>query len=563
MTMILSTSVYAAPGWEEDLMNPIPPDYYDIIGPDQYTEEEHSSISPYLLIDADDNQHIIWSDSRNDIDPDDGDLTYEMFYKKIDANGNVLVDDTRLTDATVIPLHLQKVPGINRQFAPVLAAEMDSDDDIHITYTDYSRHLFAGDLRINAEVYYMKLSGGLDTGGTAAAREDLVLVDEQRVSTAGAHSGSSDIAIDSDGNVHMVWYDHRSAYWNWEIYYEKLSNDGDILIDDTRLTYYLDYCAAPEIAIDSEDNLHVVFKSYNWDGDMNYIYYMKLDNNANHLIYPTMITSEGKTTPNPYGKGYPLIVIDSEDNVHMAWHDERDANNDEVYYLEMNNVGVPQSPGIVRITENSGESAIQAMAPVQSFDIDDQDRLYFGWRDSSPGEFQVHLAIMNPDGSMLLPTYKVTISNTLSESPDFAFDSDGNIHMAWSDSVLENQEIFHVKLVPRTIEIAFVPTGVPGGSIDVTIYEDDTVVDGLTVARSCGNPLLNAVTTTLMVKDGSSYSADLDLTGITGKSTGNGAVPLKVYLVENGELTDQIGRTVVNNNNGKNPKLISTIALDI
>lgn len=556
ITVILTASIGAsAIPADDDLpaLNPEEPDYYEIEGPNRLTFNEATSDSPNILIDAEDNLHLIWSDTRNDPDPGDTSYIYEIFYKKFDSTGSVIVDDTRLTDATSIDTEPY------RWYITAATVALDSEGDIHLAYMDFTKNKYAG-IYINVEIYYMKLAGDLDTGGEPADRSDLVLIDEQRISQGGAHSGSPDIAVDSEDNVHIVWYDHRSAWYNWEIYYEKLSNDGTVLIDDKRLTYNLGYCAGPELAVDSEDNLHVAFKSYDWDSKLNYIYYLKMTNDGTFLVDPKEIVSEGKISPRPYGKGYPLIVADSEDNIHMTWHDERDGTDNEVYYQKFDSEGDEIMEEPLRLTFNSGDSSIQAFLPVQSFAIDDNDRLYFGWRDNTPGYYQLNIAIMDPDGSLHLSPYQVTISDSTSETPSFAFDSYGYIHIAFMDNVLTYAEIYHIILKPLTIELALVPTGTPGSTVSVEIFEDGIPVSELSVERSKGNPFANAVFVTIEVKTDSSYTLELTFDG-TGGKTGNGAVPMKVYLAEDGTIGKQLTRTVVNSNNGNNQK--SSVTFEI
>jgi hypothetical protein len=502
------------------------------------------------LIDPKDNLHLIWSDSRNDPNPGDTSYIYEIFYKKYNKNGKLVVDDTRLTDATGIDI----LP--SRWYVPAPSVGLDSDGNIHVAYQDYTKHKYANN-RINVEIYYMKLAGDLEMDGLAADRTDLVLTDEQRVSEGGAHSGSADMVIDSEDNVHIVWYDHRSAWYNWEIYYEKLSKNGQVLIDDMRLTYYLDYCAGAEIAVDSNDNIIVAFKSYDWDDDLNSIYFMRLSRSGSVAVNATKIIDEGKTTPHPYYKGYPLIVVDSEDNVHMAWHDERYTDNFELSYLKLSNNGVKLMAEPMRITQNSGVSSLQ------SFAIDSKDRLYFGWRDNTPSvDYQIYIAILNPDRTFSLDPYQVTASASLTETPSFAFDSHGYIHIAFMDTITFHPEIYHILLRPLTIDLAFVPTGMRGGEIDIKIYEDETLIEELTVVRTTGNPVTDAVYFTLNVDLDNNYTVEVELCKSGTKESANGAIPLKLYVVENGDFVKQLIPNVVNSNSGKTPKQIAIFDLD-
>jgi hypothetical protein len=355
----------------------------------------------------------------------------------------------------------------------------------------------------------------------------------------------------------MVWYDHRSVYWNYEIYYEKLSNDGTVLVDDKRLTYYLDYCAGPELVIDSGDNLHVVFKSYLWDEDINRIMYLKMDIDGDILISPKIVYVEDKLSPGPWSKAYPHIVIDSEDNIHLSWHDESNSDNYEVYYLKLDSDGDRLMSDPHRVTNNAGQSA------TKDFMINEDDQMFLTWNDNTPGDYQIFLAILDTDGSYLMEPYQVTVSESLTEQQSLAVDSNGLLHMAFMDTIADDvPEIYHVVFVPRIANLAFVPTGTPGGSTQVLVYEDDEVVDQYTVVRSAGNPRDDAVLVELWINPEASYRLEFYYTGPTQKGKGNGAMPLKVYSVEDGEPVEQVLRSVVNDNEGKHPKLISSLILD-
>ena len=367
ITLITSANVNSVEEWDTGLLNPEDPDGYTLLGPDRYTYYDDRSEFPKILVDDDDNIHLIWIDTRRDADPTDTAIIYELYYKKFDKIGNVLVGDTRVTDASSI----KPEPG---WYTPAPSAALDSNGDIHVSYMDYTKNFFASDNRINVEIYYMKWAGDLDCGGEPADRDELVLVDETRISEGDAHSGDQDLAIDSNDNVYIVWYDHRSTWWNWEIYLTKLSVDGDILIDQQRLTSYTDYNAGPEIAIDGDDNLHIVYKSYKWTPQTNDIYYMKMDSTGNVLVSSKVIFSENVWTASRGMKVYPYLDVDSENNVHVFWHDERfGTDNYEISYLELDSDGDALMSAPMRVTDTSGKSYINEVM------VDANDNVFVSW----------------------------------------------------------------------------------------------------------------------------------------------------------------------------------------
>jgi hypothetical protein len=529
-------------------MNPTMGDIFELTEPEKLTDVPDRSIYPNILIDSDDNMHLIWSDSRFDPDPNDHKFFHDIFYKKFDSEGNVLVGATQTTFATD---HYYLPYGF---YSPGPVAALDSDGNIHLAYHDAIKDQNPPYWN-NVEIYYMKFNGHLDTGGAPAVRSDLVMVDEQRVSEGTAHSGDPDIVIDSEDNVHIVWYDHRSTNFNWEIYYEKLSVDGTVLIDEMRLTFYLGYGAGPDIAVDSNDDLHIAFKVYDWWTYTNSIYYIKMDNDGNTLVPIKLVTTEGNPTPYQWYKVYPLILVDDDDNVQMVWYDERASTNYEIHYLKLSGVGDPLMPAPQRLTYNSGQSYMQ------DFKLND-GIMYIMGRDNTPGQYQQFIILMDTDGNVVLDHYQLTFSDSTSDSPSMAFDSAGRMHMAWMDTLNFIPDIYHLTLVPHIVELGFLVEGVGSGTIELTIYEDDTVIDTLTIVRGSGNPADNIVTTTMLVDLGKSYRVECDYTGPSAKKNGNGAVPLKLYLMEDGELGEKLANTMVNANNGKNAKDNACFDLD-
>jgi hypothetical protein len=55
---------------------------------------------------------------------------------------------------------------------------------------------------------------------------------------------------------------------------------------------------------------------------------------------------------------------------------------------------------------------------------------------------------------------------------------------------------------------------------------------------------------------------ECDYTDPSAKKNGNGAVPLKLCLMEDGELGEKLANTMVNANNGKNAKDNACFDLD-
>jgi len=88
-----------------------------------------------------------------------------------------------------------------------------------------------------------------------------------------------------------------------------------------RLTHFNDdYSDAPDVAIDSQDNVHVAFEATNQD-----IWYTMLDNDGNTLIDDTLIDDSGEEVK-------PAIGVDSQDKVHIVWQSD---SGDDIAYIKL------------------------------------------------------------------------------------------------------------------------------------------------------------------------------------------------------------------------------------
>ena len=253
--------------------------------------------SPAIAVDTNNNVHITWADWR---DPEPGPCS-EIYYTKLDNDGNTLVDDTRLTHTDY---------EISSS-SPAIA--VDTNNNVHITWKDW-RHR-------NNEIYYTKLDNDGNT-----------LVDDTRVTTDSASSSSPAIAVDTNNNVHITWWDDRDG--NREIYYTKLDNKGNTLVDDTRLTTDSAWSYYPRIAVDTNNNVHITWqdgRGRNLPSGYE-IYYTKLDNNGNTLVDDTRLTADS------IASAEPAIAVDTNNYVHITWVDWRRGDS-EIYYTELDNKG--------------------------------------------------------------------------------------------------------------------------------------------------------------------------------------------------------------------------------
>ncbi|MDP6899792.1 MAG: CARDB domain-containing protein [Candidatus Thalassarchaeaceae archaeon] len=213
----------------------------------------------------------------------------------------------------VITEAVQVVDGgaLNERMASMVA---DSEGNIHIVWSRNTQHL-----------YYSMMDPRAET-----------VIDATQISNPGSHRAwHPDIDIDSEDRVHITWADKASQHTIWYTLLDPSLDDQDgsvsddntiTIIDDTEVSRRQQNRDWPAIAVDSLDNVHIVWED-SFDSHDKYfqqpqIYYkfFEIDHTTREAI--TAI-DDTLLTPIIGHKGHPDIAIDADDFVQVAWDDTR------------------------------------------------------------------------------------------------------------------------------------------------------------------------------------------------------------------------------------------------
>ena len=190
----------------------------------------------------------------------------------------------------------------------------DSEGNIHIVWSRNTQHL-----------YYTMMNPRAQT-----------VIDATQISNPGSHRAwHPDIDIDSEDRVHITWTDKASQHTIWYTLLDpslddqdgSASDDGTItIVDDTTVSQRQQNRDWPAIAVDSQDNAHIVWEdSYDrfdkyFQQPQIYYKFLEIDQTTREAI--TAIDST-LLTPIIGHKGHPDIAIDADDMVQIAWDDTR------------------------------------------------------------------------------------------------------------------------------------------------------------------------------------------------------------------------------------------------
>lgn len=377
----------------------------------QISTDPSRSEYAHIVIDSMDNKHIFWQEGRKG-SPLGGAYWYgDIFYTKLDSQGNVMVDQKALT--TLYSCYCQ------------ISVAVDSQNNLHMAWTDGRLHAPSLYQYSNWEVYYIKM----DNNGNA-------LTGDIRLTDAVYFSGTPYLTVDQWNQVHIVWGDLRNrnefpGYWPTDIYYSKLDCCGNILVNNKRLTADYSGSGWPSIAVDSEGNIHMVHfkKDYIFGPDNRRVYYSKMDNEGNLLIPETQI--------GPIQSAAPDIAVDSRDHLHIIWMGTQSANEADpwtVYYRKQDKNGAvlvsdkALCPGnMISVTVGPGDIVYVAAIAYGN------DLYYYK---------------LGPDGDIIFDNNGLPVDTAsrsyINMANMLAVDSLGDGHMVWAKPLGANTEVFYL-----------------------------------------------------------------------------------------------------------------------
>jgi BNR repeat-like domain len=235
------------------------------------------------------------------------------------------------------------------------------------------------------------------------------------------------IAVDSFDNLHVVWYDDTPG--NSEIYYKKSTDEGKTWTASRRLTWTSGESVSPDLALDSADSLHLVWE----DGTPgNYeIYYMRSTD------YGVNWTSAQRLTWTSGESGGAAIAVDSSGKLHVAWHDDTPGNF-EIYYKKSNDGGATwgASQRLARTPDESVAPDIIFQSP---------GNIHVVWEDYTPGNNEIYYRKSSDLGATWGKTQRLTWTSGGSLVPLIALDPSDNLHLIWQDMTPGESEIYYKK----------------------------------------------------------------------------------------------------------------------
>jgi hypothetical protein len=333
------------------------------------------------------NVYVVWIDST----PGNS----EIFFKRSTDSGSSWAPSQRLT----------WTPGNS------------SPASIAVNAYGYIYVVWYDDTPGNDEIYFKKSTDG---GSSWSAN--------QRLTWSSEDSINPEIAADSFGHLHVVWYESLMLP---EVYYKKSTNAGSSWLTSKRLTWTAETSSHPRIGVESSGNLHVIWKEEVTGNEE--IYYKKSTDNGE-----TWTTSK-RLTWTPGDSWYPSMAVTSSGDIHVAWDDDTPGNR-EIYYKKSTAGGDTWTTN-KRITWTSGASLYSGIA------VDSSGYLHLVWYEDVSGNDEIFHSQSTDGGASWSPGQRLTWNSGTSTFPVVSVDGSDNLHVIWSDNTPGNVEVYYKKYI--------------------------------------------------------------------------------------------------------------------
>jgi hypothetical protein len=280
---------------------------------------------------------------------------------------------------------------------------------------------------LNSSSVEMFLNGSL-VASTGSYFINTSIGDLQAVSPEAYDSNSPEIAVDLLGNIHIVWHNNNNPYdvlyRCWNISTQSWGSPELVNVESTDDGYFT------AIAVDSDGNIHIVWQddSDGWWGTDSTIFYRY--KNATTGIWSGHINTTDVITPNR-NAGYCDIGLDPAGQPHIVWYE---SGVFDIFYRNWNS-SLDKWMDIETVSEESTGISLGAAIAVDTI-----GQPHVIWYDNSDiGEvdssaYDIFYTYRNITTGNWTSIEVLSLGSTAgARYPDIAIDNSNDVHVVWRD----------------------------------------------------------------------------------------------------------------------------------
>jgi len=253
----------------------------------------------------------------------------------------------------------------------------------------------------------------------------------QKITGSSANSSAPDIAVDAQGNPHVVW-EEELTQGNTDVIYATKSGQADWLTQN--ISNNQEGSGSPSIAIDGEGTLHVV-----WEDDS-----LEITGGYLDILYAAKPGDGGWSEPvnishSQRPSARPRIAVDSENNPHVVWEDTYDEYATDIrpqYNTRSGGNWLAQPESILP----SSTEGIMFCHPDIAVDPAGKPQVvwYDNTRQTTDGYpiWSIGYAVRQENGEWLT-WLNISLNSLVATEPTIAVDDSGNAHVVWQQSTMQ------------------------------------------------------------------------------------------------------------------------------
>ncbi len=365
--------------------------------------------TPYLygkIIASGDKFFNVWEDYRDGINP----RTYGQIYT---FNGVAQwANDLAISLAT-------------NQLYPDIT--LDENENIYTTwYSNYSG---------NYEIYLNKHA----VDGT-----DIWNTQKKAAQNTGSQKIKSQI-IYADNKIYLTWQDNRND--QGDIYLNYLDLDGNWLpTGDIRVNNDTGSAVQSEVKIIKNNLNELIIGWLDNRNGANDIYLTKMDLTGNK-IWSNEIKINNEATPVTHDNF--SLATDSNNNIYIVWSDDRDGQYN-IYWQKLDTDGVKLNVNDQTIITQS--PSYQQINP--KIAIDTNDDLFIAWQDNRSGSQDIYVQKLDTDGNNLWPQeQQINLYNNGDQTlNDITIYQETKLALAWTDWHTDQPSVWNATIPDQITE---------------------------------------------------------------------------------------------------------------
>ena len=360
-------------------------------------------------------------------------IIYALFFSfliKFDENSEKFSIDLKLSGISVNTTEVVSTESTGNSLRSSI--DVDGAGNVHVVWDDFTDYSGSGG---NGDIFYKRWNA---TSSTWTITEVL--------STEYTDHGSyyPSIAVDSAGNVHVVWYSstgYGGSGGEGDIFYKRWNATSSTWIPtEVVSTESTSWSSLPSIAVDGAGNAHIVWvddTNYNGSGTDQDIFYKRWNATSSTWTITEVVSTESTSY-----SSRPTIAVDGVGNAHVAWQDDTNYNGSgsdtDIFYKRWNATTSTWTLTEVVSTESTSYSGYPTIA------VEDAGNVHLAWFDptnyfSSGMDDDIFYKRWNATSSTWTLTEVVsTESTSKSRWPSIVVDGVGNADMAWQDETNYN-----------------------------------------------------------------------------------------------------------------------------